>query len=323
MPANLTPQYYIAEEAYKKAGNIEDKVIALEEMLATIPKHKGTEKLQADIKSRMAKLRKEGEKKKVTTHFDPFNIPKEGAGQIAVFGCPNTGKSSLVGSLTRAKVQVGDYPFTTTMPVAGMMPYENVLIQLIDLPPITADTKPPGLSGLLRKADIILLVIDASDGDCPEQLQIALDYLHAKRIITHGSFEKGSGGKPVLIAANKCEVPGSFENIEIMRELIPDTPSLMLVSARMGTSLEDLKIRLFEVLDIIRVYTRAPGKEADRTAPMVLPKGSNILDLAYLIHRDFPERLKGARIWGSAKFDGQSVPKEYILADHDVVELNV
>ncbi|MEW6660807.1 MAG: GTPase [Bacillota bacterium] len=323
MPANLTPQYYIAEEAYKKATSVEDKIAALEEMLAVMPKHKGTEKLQADIKSRLAKLRKEGEKKKTSAHFDPFNIPKEGAGQVAVFGCPNTGKSSLVGSLTRAKVQVGDYPFTTTMPVTGMMPFENVLIQLVDLPPITADTQPPGLSGLLRRADVILLVVDASDGDCPEQVQVALDYLQAKRIIAPDPSQKGSEGKPILVVANKSDLPGSFENVEILRELIRKMPELMLVSARTGTNLEELKIRLFQMLDIIRVYTKAPGKEADRTAPMVLPKGSNILDLAYLIHRDFPERLRGARIWGSAKFDGQSVPREYVLADHDVVELNV
>jgi small GTP-binding protein len=323
MPANLTPQYYIAEEAYKKATNVEDKLVALEEMLAVIPKHKGTEKLQADIKSRLAKLRKEGEKKKTSAHFDPFNIPKEGAGQIAVFGCPNTGKSSLVRSLTRAKVQVADYPFTTTMPVAGMMPYENVLIQMIDLPPITADNQPPGLSGLVRRADVILLVVDAADGDCPEQLQVALDYLHVKRIITTDPELKASVGKPILLAANKSDLPQSLDHVRIMEELIPVLPELILVSARTGSNLEELKIRLFQMLDVIRVYTRAPGKEADRTAPMVLPKGSNILDLAYLIHRDFPNRLKGARIWGSAKFDGQFVPREYILADHDVVELNV
>ncbi|MBS3978001.1 MAG: 50S ribosome-binding GTPase [Syntrophomonadaceae bacterium] len=323
MPANLTPQYYIAEEAYKKAASVEDKVAALEDMLAVIPKHKGTEKLQADIKSRLAKLRKEGEKKKTSARFDPFNIPKEGAGQVAVFGCPNTGKSSLVGSLTRAKVQVGDYPFTTTIPVTGMMPYENVMVQLVDLPPITADTHPPGLSGLLRRADAILLVVDASDGDCPEQVQIALDYLQAKRIIGSEPAQKRAEGIPVLIAANKGDLPGSAGNAEIMRELIPAMPELMLVSARTGINLEQLKNRLFQMIEVIRVYTRAPGKEADRTAPMVLPEGSSILDLAYLIHRDFPERLKGARIWGSAKFDGQSVPREYVLADHDVVELIV
>ncbi len=322
MPANLTPQYYMAEEAYKRATTVEDKIAALEDMLAVMPKHKGTEKLQADIKTRLAKLRKEGERKKGTSHFDPYNIPKEGAGQVAVFGCPNTGKSSLVGHFTRARVQVGNYAFSTTLPVAGMMPYENILIQLVDLPPITAETQPAGLSGLLRRADVILVVVDAGDGDCPEQLQIALDYLHTKRIISPGSTG-GTGAKPCLVLANKADIPGSAENVEIMGELMPDMPEVMLVSTHTGLNLEQFKYRLFQLLDIIRVYTKAPGKEADRSAPMVLPKGSTVLDLAYLIHRDFPDRLKGARIWGSARFDGQSVPRDYVLSDHDVVELNV
>jgi len=315
MPANLTPQYYAAEETYRKATTVEDKISALEEMLAVIPKHKGTEKLQAEIKSKLAKLRREGEKRKSISRTDPFNIPKEGAGQVAVLGHPNSGKSSLVGSLTRAKVQVGDYPFSTTSPVAGMMPYENVLIQMVDLPPITSESEPPGIAGLLRRADEILIVVDASDGDCPMHLQVAMEYLESKRILARP--------KPLLVVANKMDVMGSRENARVMRELIPDMPEMITVSVRTGENLENLKVRVFQLLNVIRVYTRARGKEADRTAPMVLPKGSTVVDLAYLIHRDFPERLKGARIWGSARFEGQSVPRDYVLADEDVVELNV
>lgn len=170
MPANLTPQYHIAEENYKKAATIEEKIAALEEMLAVIPKHKGTEKLQADLKKRLSKLREEGARKSTAKRFDPFNIERQGAGQVMVFGYPNTGKSSLLNSLTRANTKVADYPFTTTLPVSGMMPFEDIYIQMVELPPITAEMSPPGISGALINADIILVVFDLSSDQCLEQV---------------------------------------------------------------------------------------------------------------------------------------------------------
>ncbi|KKM08695.1 GTP-binding protein HSR1-related protein [Clostridiales bacterium PH28_bin88] len=323
MPANLTPQYYAAEEAFKSATSLEEKISALEEMLAVIPKHKGTEKLQAEIKSRLAKLRKEGEKKKTASHFDPFMIPKEGAGQVWLIGFPNTGKSSLVGALTRAKVQVADYPFATSLPVAGMMPFENILIQLVDTPPVTAGEQPPGLAGALRRADAVLVVVDASDGDCPEQLEASLSFLITRKLIGPGGGKPGNPCIPCLVLANKADAGSSEENIEVMRELVPDAPEVIALSAKTGYNLELFKTRLFQLLDIIRIYTKAPGKDPDRTAPFVLKRGGTVLDLAYQVHRDFPERLKSARIWGSARFDGLPVPRDYVLADEDVVELNV
>ena len=184
MPANLTPQYYEAEEKYRKASTPEDKIAALQEMLATIPKHKGTEKLQADLKRRLSQLREESQqKKKAKSTYNPFHVEKQGAGQVVLTGYPNTGKSALVATLTRAKVKVADYPYTTTIPAAGMMPYEDILIQLVDTPPFTADNVPAGLMGTLRNADLLLITIDLSSGECLEQLEASLSLLEERGVI--------------------------------------------------------------------------------------------------------------------------------------------
>ncbi|SHI35330.1 GTPase [Desulfofundulus thermosubterraneus] len=325
MPANLTPQYHAAEEAFRNATTVEEKIAALEEMLAVIPKHKGTEKLQADIKRRLARLREEGQKKTSLSRHDPFHIEKQGAGQVALVGYPNSGKSALVGALTRARVKVADYPFTTTIPFSGMMPYEEIYIQLVDTPPLTAEGFPPGLAGLLRNADALLLVIDSCAGDCLEQLENSLRLLNERKIV-RSEIPHGVRAVPphrLIIAANKAEQPEGRENLSLLQELLPPDLEILPVSAATGLNLEQLKTRLFSALEVIRVFTRSPGKEPDLTRPFILPRGSSILDLAGSIHKDFLKTLRGARIWGSARFPGQSVPKEYVLQDKDIVELLV
>ena len=137
MPANLTPEYLAAEEEFKSAQSHEEKIAALERMLSTVPKHKGTEKLQADIKRRLSRERKEGHKKGGARTVPFWLVKKEGAGQVALIGPPNAGKSSLLAALTNARPEVADYPFTTHAPTPGMMAYENIQVQLIDLPPVS------------------------------------------------------------------------------------------------------------------------------------------------------------------------------------------
>ena len=137
MPANLPPQYFAAEKRFRAAKTIPEKIEALEAMLAIMPKHKGTDKLRADLRGRMAKLSAEAERaratsRKGTSHY----IRKEGAGQAVLVGLPNVGKSQLVAALTEATPEIGEYPFTTRSAIIGMMPFENVQIQLIDLPPL-------------------------------------------------------------------------------------------------------------------------------------------------------------------------------------------
>lgn len=331
MPANLTPQYHAAEEAYRKATTLEEKIEALQEMLAVIPKHKGTEKLQADIKRRLSKLREEGRKKAKTARFNPFSIEKQGAGQAVLVGYPNVGKSSLLAFLTKAKPRIAEFPFTTTVPLTGMMPYKDILIQLVDTPPLSAEGAPPGLLNVLRGADLLLIIVDAGSDECLEQLEGTLSYLVEKKIISRKSVEKGSNNKepseerkflPYLIIINKLDLPGSLENVEIIKELMPEEP-LLVFSAKEEKDIDYLKDQIFQSLNIIRVYTKAPGKQPDMDTPFVLKKGSTVLDLAYNIHRDFPRLLKNARVWGSVKFEGQSVSRDYLLEDGDIVELNV
>lgn len=323
LPANLTPQYYDAEEAFKKAVTVEEKIAALEEMLAVIPKHKGTEKLQADLKRRLSKLREEGQRKSKTSRVDPFFVEKQGAGQVALFGFPNTGKSALVGAVTRAKPKVAEYPFSTTVPLAGMMPYEDIFIQLVDTPPVTQDIIPPGLAGALRNADALMLLVDAGSDECLDQLEFCLKYLNDKKILRQDGAPNTRGIPPerLLVLAARADLPDSLENIEIMRELGPAGLDIYPVSAATGLGLEALKEKIFTTLGIIRIYTKAPGKEPDLKTPFILPKGSTVLDLAASIHRELPRLMKNARIWGSARFDGQSVMRDYMLQDRDIVEI--
>lgn len=327
MPANLTPQYLEAEQAFKEAKTTAEKIAALEEMLAVIPKHKGTEKLQADIKRRLSKLREEGEKKAKTGRQDPFLVERHGAGQVALVGFPNSGKSALVGALTRAKVTVADYPFSTALPVAGMMQFEDIWIQLVDMPPVTAGEMPPGMGGALRNADALLIVVDVSSDDCLDQLEGVLGLLREKRILrSESELEAGARGHTLedcMVVATKVDAPRAKENLEILKEYLPPGLEMVPVSVSSGKSLEVFRRRVFELLRIIRIYTKVPGQPPDMGQPFVLKKGSTVVDMAAAVHRDFPSRLKNARIWGSARFDGQSVPRDYVLQDRDIVELHV
>lgn len=323
MPANLTPQYYEAEEAYRRATTVEEKIAALEEMLAVIPKHKGTEKMQADIKRRISKLKEEGQKKAKVGRSDPFFVERQGAGQVCLLGFPNTGKSALLSVLTRARPKVADYPFTTTVPAAGMMPYENIFIQLVDTPPVTEEVVPPGLAGTLRNADAILVLVDASSPDCLDQLQFCLNFLRERRIVRDEVPPGARAVTPekVLILAARADLPGAEDHLEVLREFAPPKSEILPVSSVTGQGLEELRQKIFDLLGVVRIYTKAPGKEPDRSAPFILKKGSTVLDLAEAIHRDLPRLMKGARVWGSTRFSGQAVTRDYVLADGDTVEI--
>lgn len=328
MPANLTPQYYEAEEAFKKAVTVEEKIAALEEMLAVIPKHKGTEKMQADLKKRLSKLREEGMKKAKTGRSDPFFIEKQGAGQVALFGFPNTGKSALLAAMTRARPKVADYPFTTTVPLAGMMPYQDILIQLVDTPPLNREAVPPGLSGTLRNADALLLLVDAGSDECLEQLQFCISFLKEKKILREEVSPGSRGVTPerLLVLATRADLQGSNENIDIIREFLREMGcgaiEVLPVSAVTGLGLEAFRERVFNLLGVIRIYTKVPGKEPDMKTPFILGRGSTVSELAESIHRDLPRLMKTARIWGSARYEGQSVTRDYVLQDRDIVEIS-
>lgn len=329
MPANLPPEYFEAEKRFKQAGTPSEKIVALEDLLSTIPKHKGTDKLRADLRRRLSQLRKEAASKKKGGRGDLYVVQKEGASQIALVGFPNSGKSSLLACLTNANPVIADYPLSTLVPLPGMMPFEDIQFQLVDLPPIGNEATDGWVSGILRYADAMLLVINLTE-EPDIQAELLIDQLdrwniHPRiRTEIRKSPDKVPVGvfKRTLVAANKIDLVRMEDDFFKLETKYGHLYQCIAVSALKKENLEELKRALFEVSEIIRVYSKPPGKEPDISTPFTIPKGSTIIDLASFIHKDFLFHLKYARVWGSAKFDGQKVEKNHILKDRDIVELN-
>lgn len=310
MPANLPPEYFEADARYKEARDTSEKVSALEALIATVPKHKGTDKLRADLRRRLSKLREDVQKRKKGGRGDLYNVPKEGAAQAALMGFANSGKSSLLEALTNAKPMIADYPMTTVMPLSGMMPFEDIQFQLVDLPPMGNETTDGWVSGIIRNADIVLMVIDlAEDPDAQAELLM----------------EQASGwkAKKPIIAANKTDAPSAGDALKLLREKYQGTCPVIGVSAVKKDGLEELRRAVFESSGVIRVYSKEPGKEPDMGTPFTVPSGTTVLRLAEIIHKDFLSGLKYACVWGSVRFQGQKVQKDYPLKDRDVVEFHV
>ncbi len=327
MPANLPPQYFEAEKNFRAAKTPAEKIVALEEMLAIMPKHKGTDHLRAELRGRIAKLSQEASRKSGAQRATMV-IEKEGAAQVAVVGLPNAGKSQLVDSLTNAAPAVADYPFTTYAATPAMMPFENIQIQLLDTPPLVPQSIEWWLPPMLRKADALLVVVDLG-GDTLEQMEAVLEQLRKMRIGVGPAREDDGAEEAVLVwqkvlaAGNKLDLGGAQGNYAVLRDLYGEKLPLLAISAREGRGLEELKRELFRVLDIIRVYTKAPGQKPDFTEPIILPVGSTLSDAAEAVHKDFRARLKYARLWGSGKHDGIMVKRDHILQDGDVIELHM
>jgi len=326
MPANLTPIYREAEARFKAAVTREEKIAALEEMLRVIPKHKGTEHLQADLRSRLSKLRQEPRKKSVAKGLS-HKIPKEGAGQVVLVGAPNSGKSSLVSELTHAKPEVAPYPMTTHKATPGMMPFEDVAFQLVDLPPLCREHVEPWVYDLTRAADMVWLVVSIQ---APLQgLELVEELLGAKAIGLYpagarapASPRPGWTYKRTLLVVTGMDLPGAQGDLEALGELVDLPWPAVAVSVETGEALDQLGRATFDALGIMRVYSKEPRKEPDLTRPFTLPRGSTVLDLARAIHKDIAEEFKFARIWGQSAFDGQSVHEHHVLEEGDVVELH-
>lgn len=322
MPANLTPDYLAADKKFKAATTPHDRLAALEEMLATIPKHKGTEKMQADLKRRIAKLRTETQRRKGAARGKPFYlVDKEGAGQVVLLGAPNAGKSMLLSALSNATPEVADYPFTTRVPLPGMVEFENVQVQLVDLPPITLEFQEGWLYGIIRTADAAALVVDLASEDLRSETETVLRLLAGAGIRLAGS-PNGPGEKRAIVVANKLDVHGAGGRLELVRELIGTALPVIPVSAATGTGLDGLRQAMFDLLRVIRVYSKPPGKKADLGTPFILKRGATVLDAAEAIHKDFVEKLKFARLWGREHYQGQMVGREHVLEDGDIIEIH-
>ncbi len=327
MALNLTPEYFEADRQYRQARTREEKLAALELMLKTIPKHKSSEKKQADLKSRIKELREAPAARGKSAAVDPYHIPSQGGGQVLLLGLPNSGKSSILGYLSQAPVKITNFPFGTQLPVPGMVYHEDVPIQMVDLPPVTPEHVPPGMVNALRHAEIILLVVDLAADSVLEDLESLLAIL-AERNITFESAEQDDTGQIMqvwpkgLIAGTKSDLPAAAENLQVLRELRSPEPPLLPVSSRTGQGLPELLKRIFDMLHVIRVYSKLPGKPADKEKPFVVPAGTTVGELARTIHKEMAEHLKYARIWGESAFDGQQVHATHVLADRDIVELH-
>ena len=325
MPANLPPQYFEAEKRFRLAKSPEEKIAALEEMLAIMPKHKGTDHLRADLRTRIAKLNQLAAKKS-GAHRASMAIEKEGAAQIVVIGLPNAGKSQLVASITNASPTVAEYPFTTQSATPGMMEFENIQIQLIDTPPLAPQSIEWWLRHILIRADALLVVVDLNNAPLAQTEDITAQLEKTRIGLGKRKSEEEADvlyHKKTLIVGNKLDLDNARENYIALKNRYEDQLPVISVSAKEEVGLEGLKHAIYQMLDIIRVYTKTPGEKPDFTDPIVLEQGSTLEEAAAAVHKDFARQLKYARLWGSGKHDGLMVKRDHTLQDGDVIELHM
>jgi len=329
--ANLTPQYLEAERKLKTAKTPQERLEIMQEMMALMPKHKATEKLQAQLKTKISKLKEEMERQTSAKHGVSYVIPKQGAGQVVVIGPPNAGKSMLIKALTGADPEVGDYPFTTRAPAPYMMKYENVRVQMVDLPPMTPDLMESWQVELIKIADAALIVVDLADADAPSLLESLVAALKEKRVEFVGEDYEPPADAPygppfkrrTLLVANKSDLDSGGANLEALKVFFESQLTVVPVSSATGEGIEDLKKRVYDFLHVIRVYSKVPGKKPDHNEPFVMKRGTTVIEMARAVHKDFAEKLNYARLWRGTEYSGQMVNRDFVLQDEDVCELHL
>ncbi|MFC1898756.1 GTPase [Chloroflexota bacterium] len=325
MPANLPPQYYEIEKTFRAAKTSEEKIAILEEMLAIMPKHKGTDHLRAELRSKIAKITQQIGKKSGTRRAS-MAVEREGAAQVAVIGPPNAGKSQLITNITNATPTIAEYPFTTQTAAPGMMAFENIQIQLIDTPPLSPTPMEWWLRHILIRADAMCVMIDLTNNPLMQMNDIT-SKLEEVRIAAEGLKPENPEAiiyhKKTLVIANKLDLDNSRQNYDILKERYQDKLPMVAISAKEEDSMENLRKAIYLMLGIIRVYTKTPGQKAEHKNPIILKKGSTLENAAADVHKDFVRNLKYARVWGSGKHDGLRVKRDHILEDNDVVELHL
>jgi ribosome-interacting GTPase 1 len=333
MPANLTPAYKNAEAAYRRARDPDERLECLREMMRTIPKHKGTEHLRAQIKTKIKELTDElsGPKRTGARSGPATVIGPEGAAQISLLGPPNTGKSSLHARLTGSHTQIGPYPFTTLHPEPGMLEYDESQIQLVDLPPISAEHPVPWIGNAVHPADGCLLVVDLGHPGCMSEVVDLHAILEERGVVLTGAWDTREVPEddifgtrlPTLLVVNKADQIDDVDGeLDVFRDLTGFRYPALAVSAKTGAGSDRIGPWLFRNLGIVRVYTKVPGQQPDLGRPFTVREGQTVLDVARLVHRDIAARLKYARVWGSQTFDGQQVGPDHRVADGDTLELH-
>lgn len=334
MPTNVTPQYRSAEDRFRQATTPQEKIIALQEMLSVMPKHKGTDHLKAQLRSRISKLMEElsGPSSGARSGgVEPFALPKQGAGRTTLIGPTNVGKSLLLSRATGAHSKVGSYSLSTLEPVPGMLQFEDIYIQLVDTPPIDNLSTQGRLYGLLRMSDVLAVVVDLSQ-DSISQVRDSFRALEEWGFVLLGNVDNeeehdGESEKPVIVVGNKADFQDSLVTFQDLESEFGDSYPVVLVSAEEEVGFDELGEAIFRALDIIRVYTKSPQEKKDdvqRGAPFVLPQGSTVADASDNVHKDLARSLKYAVLWGlSGKFEGQHVGRDHRLHDGDLIELHI
>jgi ribosome-interacting GTPase 1 len=329
MPTNLPADYFNSQERFRSATTPEDKIKYLEEMMGTIPKHKGTDHLRADLRKKLSKLKSAATSKKTTKkQVSAYHINKEGPGQIIIIGTTNVGKSSLVANQTNADPEVSEVPFTTWTAMPGMMMIDNIQVQVIDTPPISEEYIDPEFLNLIRRVDLLLIMIDLHAHPV-QQLEFVYQKLQENRIAPkylEGQIEVEEFllHVPTLVVVNKFDSEEYEEHYQIFQELLGQEYPMVPVSVKTGYNIDTLKRMIFDKLNVVRVYSKAPGKDVDKTSPFVVDQGIRLGEFAGKVHKDFEENLKSAKIWGtSADFPGQMVSRDHVLEDEDIVELQI
>lgn len=296
MPINADYFYQKAEQEFLEAKTTEDKIEKLQKMISASPKHKGSENLRAELNKRLVKLKRESEKERKKKSGKSTGVKKEGDAQITLFGFTQSGKSTLLAALTNAKPRISELPFTTNQPEIGTLDLEGLKVQVVDLPGRMDDRE---LMAIARSSDFVVVVVTSLD----------------QLINLTNLFKKENMANRRIFALNKVDTISSEELKKFER--LPVTK----ISAKTGQGLDILKQKIFENIDLIRVYTKEPGKKPS-PRPMIIRKDSTIKDLAEKIRKDYSERFLKAKVWGkSAKFDGQIVGISHVLKDKDILEL--
>ena len=334
MPTNVPPQYREAEDRFRQAGTVQEKIAALQEMLAIMPKHKGTDHLKAQLRARMSRLMADLEgasRSSRAGRTEPFSVPKEGGGTATLVGPTNVGKSLLLTKATGAQSRVGAYALSTQEPVQGMLPYKDMRIQLVDTPPISNPRTQSRLYGLLRNSDVFVVVVDLSQ-DSISQVREVFSELEqwGFRLLAHEEERDDKNPwltKPTILVGNKADLWGSLDQFQELEASFGDKHQVVMASAEEGVGLEELAEEIFLALKVMRVYPKSPREKLDefvRTNPLVLPLGSTVAEAAEQLHKDFGRGLKYAVLWGrSGKFEGQRVGRSHQLSDEDIIELHV
>ncbi len=371
------------------AKNPREKLQAYQEFLSAVPQHKGNERLRAQVKAKIAELKEEigARRGKRSGGSSIWSVEREGAAQVMLFGQTNAGRSSLLRSLTNSQVNVTTYEYTTQRPIPGMLQFEDIQLQLVELPAAQPDRDgqfqmQPEPLDLIRSSDGLMLVLDIS-ADPLAQFHSMINALKEARISTQKQLSrveilrgKGSGEiriaasfqqkscspaeirkllhsygvmnalvriygdasqedvedaifdnvmtyKPTLVVANKVDLSDAHRaSLELTKNL-PEGMPVVVTSSLTGQGLKDIGRTLFQILGIIRVYTREPNEPRPSQFPFVVRAGTTVGELARSIHTDLVNRYRYSRIWGpTSRFAGERVGPEHVLGDRDIVEIH-